>query len=68
MKNFTDVTPDAMMNTREEDEYSYLIIAAPTVDIINIDTSKVTEDDKAEVYKEKITASCQNMYATITPT
>ena len=65
-KNITDVTTNALMNTREDDEFSHLIIAAPTVDISNIDTSKITEDDTAEVFKEKITASCQNVYATAT--
>ena len=60
-KNYSDVTPKALVNTPEEDEYTHLVIAAPTVDISNIDTSNITEDVKAEMFKQMMTSSCQNM-------
>ena len=60
-KNFSDVTPAALLNTREEDPFSHLILAAPTVDITNLNTSMLTQNDNTEVYKQHVTISCQNM-------
>ena len=48
-KNFADVAPLALKKTHEDDPYSHLVLSAPTVDITNIDTSKLTENDNMEV-------------------
>ena len=42
-KNIKDVTQEALTDTFEEDKFTHLIIAAPTVDITNMDTSKLTK-------------------------
>ena len=52
-----------MINTREDDEFSHLVIAAPSVDISNIDTSKVTVNDNVEFYKQHVVSSCNNIFA-----
>ena len=38
-KNVSDIVPEALVNTFEEDEFTHLVLAAPTVEITNIDTS-----------------------------
>jgi hypothetical protein len=60
-KNITDVTPAALINTHEEDDFSHLLLAAPTVDISNLDKTKLTSNDNIEVYKQKVVVSCQNL-------
>ena len=60
-KNFTDVTPAALLDTKANDKYSELVLAAPTVDITNLNTTKLTPIDNIEVYKQNIVASCHNM-------
>ena len=62
-KNITDVAPTAMLNTPEEDDFTHLVLGAPTVDISNLDTSKLTSNDDTESYKQKIVMSCKNMFA-----
>ena len=59
----SDTTPAALADTPEEDPFSHLILAAPTVDISNQDTSKLSEMDNIEVYKQKVIVSCQNIFA-----
>ena len=44
-KNLTDVTPAALLNTYEEDKFTHLVLAAPTVDISNMNTEKLTKSD-----------------------
>ena len=61
-KNFIDITPAALAKTHEGDEFSYLVLAAPSVDITNMDTSKLTVNDNTEIYKQNIAISCQNMF------
>ena len=61
-KNFADVTSAALVNTQEDDDFSFLVLSAPTVDISNMDTSKLRPNDNIEVYKEKALSSCQNMF------
>ena len=61
LKNFSDVTPAALLTTHKEDPFSHLILAAPTVDISNLNTSKLTSNDNTEVYKQHVAISCQNM-------
>ena len=51
-KNFMDVTPVALVETQKEDAFSHLILAAPTVDISNIDTSKLTLNDNKSLNKK----------------
>ena len=63
-KNFADVAPLALKKTHEDDPYSHLVLSAPTVDITNIDTSKLTENDNIEVLHESVKVSCQNMFTT----
>ena len=60
-KNFTDVTPAALKDTREEDKYTELVLAAPSVDITNINTGNLNGDDNIEVFEQKVIISCQNM-------
>ena len=43
-------------------EYTHLVLAAPTVDITNLDKSKLITDDNIEYIKQKIAASCQNVF------
>ena len=61
-KNLTDVTPAALLNTYEEDKFTHLVLAAPTVDISNMNTEKLTKSDNIEVYKQKIAISCENVF------
>ena len=61
-KNIIDVTPVALVNTPEEDEFSHLILGAPTVDITNLDTSKLRSNDNIEAFKQKTLVSCHNMF------
>ena len=63
-KNFMDITPLALMETREDDPFSHLVLAAPTVDISNLDTSKFTEKDNIEALHQNIIISCKNMFTT----
>ena len=61
-KNFTDVTAAALVNTHEEDEFTHLVLAAPSVDISNMNTTQLKLNDNIEVYKQKIFISCQNIF------
>ena len=61
--NFIDTTPAALANTQEDDDFSYLVLSAPTVDISNMDTTKLTNNDNVEAYKQKIAISCENMFS-----
>ena len=61
-KNVTDVTPAALVSCHEGDEYSHLVLAAPTVDITNLNTSQVSDLDNIEVYKQQVAVSCQNIF------
>ena len=63
-KNFADVTPLALKDTREDDPFSHLVLTAPTVDISNLDTSKLTKDDNIEALHQNILISCKNMLTT----
>ena len=65
-KNFTDVVPDAMLEAHEDDQYSHLVLAAPSADITNIDASNLTVDGNIEVFKQNVQISCQNMFTVAT--
>ena len=60
-KNVTDVTPAALDACHVEDKFTHMILGAPTVDITNLDTSKLTDLDNIDVYKQKTIISCQNI-------
>ena len=61
-KNVTDVTPVALMETHEDDEYTELVLSSPTVDISNLETSSLKPDDNTEVYKQSVVISCKNIF------
>ena len=61
-KNVTDVTSVALASCHKGDEFSYLVLAAPTVNITNLDTSQVEQLDNIEVFKQKVVVSCQNIF------
>ena len=55
--NVTAVAKDEL----EKAEFDNLVLAAPTVDITNQDTSNVKPEDSTEVFKQKVEISCKNM-------
>ena len=65
-ESFADVVPAALAETHHDDQYSHLVLAAPTIDVTNIDASEVSIDDNIEVYKQKIQISCENMFSVAT--
>ena len=52
---------DVVENELKKDEYSILVLGAPSVDITNLRTEKITVNDDIEMFKEKIKVSCENM-------
>ena len=58
----TDVTPAALMRTRGDDEFTRLVLSAPTVDITNLDTSKLTTEDNVEYFKQEVVVSCKDVF------
>ena len=59
--NFTDVTNNALKNPGLED-YDALVLSAPTVDITNLDTSKLKPTDNTEFYQQEVILSSKNMF------
>ena len=55
--NVTDVVKNELKNA----SFNHLVLAAPTVDISNIDTAKVKPTDNTDAFKQKIGISCENM-------
>ena len=55
--NMTVVTKKELQKA----SFDHLILAAPTVDITNIDTSRMKPSDDTEVIKKKVETSCHNM-------
>ena len=55
--NVTDVVKKEL----EKDAFNHLVLAAPTVDISNLDTSKVRPSDNTDFFKQRVGSSCQNM-------
>ena len=62
-RNMVDVTPAAVIDTREDDEYTHIVLNAPTVDITNLDTSKLTPTDNTEYFKQEVVVSCKNVFS-----
>ena len=56
--NFTDVVKKELGNKA----YDCLVMSAPTVDITNLDTSKLSQSDNSTFYQQKVFMSCQNMF------
>ena len=64
-KNFTDVVKHNLENSGRED-YDVLIMTAPTVDISNLDTSKVQPSDSTDVLQQSAVISAHNMFSLAT--
>ena len=62
-KNITDAVPKALNDAPEDDEYTEMILTSPTADITNLDTSNLQPDDNTEVFKERVTVSCMNVFS-----
>ena len=41
-----------------------MVLSSPTVDITNLDTSKLKPDDNTEVFKQCVVVSCRNIFTT----
>ena len=61
-QNFTDVVNYALTNPGREN-YDVLVLSAPTVDITNMDTSKLSPLDNTEIYQQNVIISVQNMFS-----
>ena len=61
-KNVTDVASGSLADTPVEDQYTQMILAAPTDDITYLDTSDLKPDDNIEVLKQKVYISCKNIF------
>ena len=59
--NVADVTKRELSATLHGDKYDMLLLSAPTVDITNLDTSKLKPSDNTEAFKQEVIVSCQNM-------
>ena len=45
------------------EEFDVLVLAAPTVDITNLDTSKLTPTDGTAAFQQSVITSTQNMFS-----
>ena len=61
-KNIIKVTKTALENNTNDDEFTHLVLAAPTVDITNLDTTKLKQTESTEHFKQEILQSCQNIF------
>ena len=52
---------DVVKNELNRAPFDHLVLAAPTVDITNLDTARINPTDNTGWFKEKIEKSCQNM-------
>ena len=57
--NFTDVVRDDLAKVPA----NVLVMSAPTVDITNIDTTKIKQSENTDVYQKMVHVSCVNMVA-----
>ena len=58
--NVTDVAAKEL----KKSTFDHLVLAAPTVDITNLNASKMKPEDTTEALKQKVEESCQNMLKT----
>ena len=56
-KNVTKVVEEELKKAK----FEYFVLAAPTVDITNIDVSNVKPDDPTDAFKRRVETSCKNM-------
>ena len=61
-KNFSDVVKTALADPGRDDYDVLVMSAAPTVDITNLDTSKLVSSDNTDQLQEKVMISSQNMF------
>ena len=52
---------DVAKNELGKAAFDHLVLASPTVDITNIDTSQVKPEDATDRFKQKVEASCHNI-------
>ena len=50
-----------LLHEHEHDDFTHLVLAAPTVDISNLDTTNVSKTDDTSVLKQRATISAKNM-------
>ena len=62
-KNFADVTREALSETNHGDDFTTLILSAPSDDITNIDISEAKSDDDITWFEQDVHQSCQNMFS-----
>ena len=62
-KNFTDVTSASLRKSHQKDKFSQLILSAPTVDITNLETNKMTIHENTLKLQQSVVTSCKNMVA-----
>jgi hypothetical protein len=58
--NFTDVAKYALENSGKE-KFDVLVMSAPTVDITNLDTTRLQKNDNTEFFQQQAYLSSQNM-------
>ena len=59
--NFTDCVKFALEHPGR-DKFDILVMSAPTVDITNLDTSKVSPNDNTEILQERAIESAKNIF------
>ena len=59
--NIKDITENALNDGRKDDNYEYIVLSAPTVDITNLNTSNFQPSDSTEYLKDEVITSCKNM-------
>ena len=59
--NVKDITEKALSEAHKDDKYEHVVLSAPTVDVTNLDTSKIQPSDNVEVFKQEVFISCKNM-------
>ena len=63
LKNVNDIAQDTLNDTHNDDEFTELVLSAPTVDITNLNTANLRPDDNIEVFKQNVVVSCQNIFS-----
>ena len=59
--NFKDVVEQKLKNSGREN-FDTLVMSAPTVDISNLDTSRLKSNDSTHFYKQRVIQSSRNMF------
>ena len=61
-KNMAEIASTKLLDTKEDDKFTHLVLAAPSDDITNLDTRKVTANDDADTFQDSAIVSAQNMF------